>query len=253
MIKIDLLHYLQKKLMLIYYNFWRTKEPVEYSLPYMLSFCQNYVSTAEDGQPKTVVRTVRLWFGGFKNKLRHVEVSVDEEYAVKLSGDEFVVTALETLPEGLVTGEDMFYGTDANGDIWRIIWDGTFDIEGGKAYLVLADEDTVRSYPKDGTYLLQYRADAITVAPTNAYFLEAFGATSYIAEALRETYYAGETVSVKLETVTEHYYTLTVNGEDVPMDRYRSDMEYTYFTFFMPESYARVEIEEHWVDVPEAP
>ena len=66
-------------------------------------------------------------------------------------------------------------------------------------------------------------------------------------------YRAGEEVTVKLPTVTEHYYALYVNGEEQQMDHGRSDMEYTYFTFVMPDSDVSIVIEDHSVDIPEAP
>ena len=66
-------------------------------------------------------------------------------------------------------------------------------------------------------------------------------------------YPAGEKVIVKLPTVTEHYYSLYVNGEEQQMDHDSSDMEYTYFTFVMPDCDAAIVIEDYSVDIPEAP
>lgn len=66
-------------------------------------------------------------------------------------------------------------------------------------------------------------------------------------------YPAGEKVTVKLDTVTEHFYSLYVNGEEVQMDIDRSDMVYTYFTFVMPDCDVAIVIEDHSVDIPEAP
>lgn len=56
-----------------------------------------------------------------------------------------------------------------------------------------------------------------------------------IANKLKNTYAPGEEVTVKLETITEHYYVLSVNGDEVEMDQDNSDLTYTYFTFTMPE------------------
>ena len=66
-------------------------------------------------------------------------------------------------------------------------------------------------------------------------------------------YPAGEKVIVKLPTETEHYYSLYVNGEEQQMDHNRSDMEYTYFTFIMPDCDVGIVIADHSVDIPEAP
>lgn len=66
---------------------------------------------------------------------------------------------------------------------------------------------------------------------------------------LEESYRAGREVTVKLPTVTEHYYRLLVNGETVEK-REDSNMEYTYFAFSMPESDVVIEIEDHWVAIP---
>ena len=66
-------------------------------------------------------------------------------------------------------------------------------------------------------------------------------------------YPAGEKVTVKLPTETEHYYSLYVNGEEQQMDHDSSDMEYTYFTFVMPDCDVAIVIEDHSVDIPEAP
>ena len=61
----------------------------------------------------------------------------------------------------------------------------------------------------------------------------------------------GETVSVRLPTVTEQYYLLFVNGEAQEMDRGRSSGADTYFTFTMPDSDAFLEIQEISVAIPE--
>ena len=67
------------------------------------------------------------------------------------------------------------------------------------------------------------------------------------------SYSAGEEVTVKLPTITEHYYSLYVNGESQQKDMSHSDMTFTYFTFIMPECDVTIKIEGHSVDVPEAP
>ena len=74
-----------------------------------------------------------------------------------------------------------------------------------------------------------------------------------IANKLKRTYAVDEEVTVKLETITEHYYTLSVNGVEQEMDRDASDLTYTYFTFTMPGEDVLIQIEDKWVDIPEAP
>ena len=71
-----------------------------------------------------------------------------------------------------------------------------------------------------------------------------------IANELKSAYSAGEEVTVKLETITEHYYVLTVNGVQQEPDRDSSDMMFTYFTFTMPDEDVLIEIEDRWVDIP---
>ena len=68
---------------------------------------------------------------------------------------------------------------------------------------------------------------------------------------LNKTYAPEEEVTLKLETVTEHYYVVYVNGQEIEADS--SDMEYTYFKFIMPYENVTVKIEDRWVDIPEAP
>ena len=70
---------------------------------------------------------------------------------------------------------------------------------------------------------------------------------------LQDSYFEGDEITVQLPTITEHYYTLTVNGIEAQLDRINSSIEYTYFTFIMPNEDAIIEIEEHSVDIPEAP
>ena len=71
-----------------------------------------------------------------------------------------------------------------------------------------------------------------------------------IANRIKQTYAPGEAVTIKLETITEHYYVLSVNGEEVEMDRDTSDLTYTYFTFTMPGEDVLIQIEDKWVEIP---
>ena len=73
-----------------------------------------------------------------------------------------------------------------------------------------------------------------------------------IVNNLKKTYSAGEEVTIKLETITEHYYIVSVNSMPVERDTVKSDMEYTFFTFIMPNEDVLIEIEDKWVDIPVA-
>ena len=74
-----------------------------------------------------------------------------------------------------------------------------------------------------------------------------------IENTLKSAYDAGEQVTIKLCTITEHYYIVTVNGTELDFDRNASDMTYTYYTFTMPSKDVLIEIADVWVDIPEAP
>ena len=74
-----------------------------------------------------------------------------------------------------------------------------------------------------------------------------------IENTLKSVYEAGEEVTIKLSTITEHYYILTVNGTELDFDRDASDMTYTYYTFTMPSKDVLIEIADVSVDIPEAP
>ena len=70
----------------------------------------------------------------------------------------------------------------------------------------------------------------------------------HLAEALNEKYPAGKEVVLKLFTVTEQYYVVHVDGEKISqLDR---NMEYTYFSFLMPEHDVDVKIEVCFVSIP---
>lgn len=74
-----------------------------------------------------------------------------------------------------------------------------------------------------------------------------------IENALKNTYQAGEQVTIKLCTITEHYYVVYVNGEKQAMDMDASDLTFTYFTFPMPNEDVLIEIEDVFVDIPDGP
>lgn len=66
----------------------------------------------------------------------------------------------------------------------------------------------------------------------------------------KEKYRAGDTVRLKLVTLTEHYYRVYVNGEEISMTE--SDLYYSFFEFVMPDKDAHIEIQDVWVDIPSA-
>lgn len=74
-----------------------------------------------------------------------------------------------------------------------------------------------------------------------------------IENTLNNTYEAGEQVTIKLSTITEHYYIVYVNGVEQDFDRDASDMAFTYYTFTMPSKDVLIEIKDVSVDIPELP
>lgn len=78
-------------------------------------------------------------------------------------------------------------------------------------------------------------------------------ADSYpIENTLKSAYEAGETVTIQLSTVTEHYYKVYVNGAEQTMDTSASDLTYSYYSFTMPDEDVLIEIEDISVDIPGA-
>ena len=76
---------------------------------------------------------------------------------------------------------------------------------------------------------------------------------SYLVNELKKTYSPGEEVTLKLETIMEHYYIVSVNGVTIRNDTAPSDLEFTYYTFIMPDEDVLIEIEDRWVNIPESP
>lgn len=72
-----------------------------------------------------------------------------------------------------------------------------------------------------------------------------------LASEIKDSYAAGEEIKLQLETVTGHYYIVSVNGEKLERDA--SDAEYTYYTFVMPEEDILIKIESKWADMQDAP
>ena len=75
------------------------------------------------------------------------------------------------------------------------------------------------------------------------YKLEVIGEYRPVNE-LQESYSAGEKVTIKLDTIMDHYYLVYVNGVQHRPDELSSDdRTYTYYTFTMPSKDVTVTIE----------
>ena len=76
-----------------------------------------------------------------------------------------------------------------------------------------------------------------------------------ILNKLNETYKEGDIVTVKLAALTEQYFELYLNGKKVAVAEEKSDGEYTYFKFAMPDRDSTVKIKAIDVESPtdEAP
>ena len=72
-----------------------------------------------------------------------------------------------------------------------------------------------------------------------------------ILTELEDSYLAGETITFQLETITEHYYVVTMNGMTLPQAE--SSLEYTWFGFRMPEEDVVISITQKGVDIPPPP
>ena len=65
---------------------------------------------------------------------------------------------------------------------------------------------------------------------------------------VKSEYAAGEEVTIQLETMTEHYYIVTVNGVEIEMTPSVSGE--TIYSFIMPKEDVLLQIEDKWVDIP---
>lgn len=72
-----------------------------------------------------------------------------------------------------------------------------------------------------------------------------------ILNELKHRYPSGKRITIELPTITEHYYRVYVNDKECEKDGH-SNMEYSCFSFLMPNTDVTVRIEDHWVSVPEA-
>lgn len=66
-------------------------------------------------------------------------------------------------------------------------------------------------------------------------------------------YKCGDEVTIRLETITEHYYKVFADGVEISQNDEKTNMEYTYFIFTMPNHDVDLIIEDHDVDIPLAP
>ncbi|MBE6566625.1 MAG: hypothetical protein E7659_05935 [Ruminococcaceae bacterium] len=84
------------------------------------------------------------------------------------------------------------------------------------------------------------------------YKVEILNADSFdIINELKESYAAGEKVTIQLATITEHYYLLYVNGvEQERDDLIAGDWTITAYSFIMPNEDVIIKIEDRWVDIP---
>ena len=85
------------------------------------------------------------------------------------------------------------------------------------------------------------------------YTVEITNSENYpILNELKASYRMGEKVTIELETITEHYYVLYVNGvEQSPDETGTNDWSVTCYTFSMPAENVIITIEDRWVDIPE--
>ena len=85
------------------------------------------------------------------------------------------------------------------------------------------------------------------------YTVEIANSENYpILNELKDSYEVGEKVTIELETITEHYYVLYVNGvEQSPDESISNDWSVTYYTFSMPAENVIITIEDRWVEIPE--
>ena len=85
------------------------------------------------------------------------------------------------------------------------------------------------------------------------YTVEITNSENYpILNELKASYRMGEKVTIELETITEHYYVLYVNGvEKSPNETGTNDWSVTCYTFSMPAENVIITIEDRWVDIPE--
>ena len=72
-----------------------------------------------------------------------------------------------------------------------------------------------------------------------------------IVNELEDSYLAGEKITIQLETITEHYYVVTMN--DITLPQAESSLEYTWFVFRMPEEDVVISITQKGVDIPPPP
>ena len=78
-----------------------------------------------------------------------------------------VITVAETLPSCVAIEENCFYGTDKDGNFWRIYCDDTSSIVEGGIYEVEIGDHTELTYPNgkpDGGWTPEYEATAVKIS-----------------------------------------------------------------------------------------
>lgn len=77
-----------------------------------------------------------------------------------------VITVAKTLPSCIAIEDDCFYGTDKDGNFWRIYCDDTTGITEGEIYEVEIDDHTELAYPDgypDGGWTPRYETTAVKI------------------------------------------------------------------------------------------
>ncbi len=138
-------------------------------------------------------------------------------------------------------------------------WNGLHLLPAGEYVIVFYENTDSRNTDSDAeTYwLTQYENIFRLIVPQGeigeAYHSLSFNNTDSLASDYDITakYRAGERVEIRLQTVTEQYYKVLVNGEEAVM--INGSLEYAVFAFIMPDKDAEIEITTVSVDIPDAP
>ena len=103
-----------------------------------------------------------------------------------------------------------------------------------------------------GCDIALFQADGSQTTNDNFYTVEiANPEKNSILNELKNSYKAGEKVTIELATITEHYYVLYVNGvKQSPDQSISNDWSVTYYTFVMPAENVTVTIEDVWLELP---
>ncbi len=135
-------------------------------------------------------------------------------------------------------------------------WEGLHLLPEGEYVVVFSENtDSRNTNPDAETYWIsQFEQILRLIVPARelggSYYSLTFNQTYSLADDfdLNAKYRSGERVELKLETVFEQYYEVSVNGEKAVMTD--GDFSYATFVFIMPEGDAYVEIKEISVEIP---